>query len=158
MSATIGRNGDVPLEVAIAPGTQFWAQAGGRQGQATIGQVPVDLTGRQVARLTLHTCCTNLGLPPATRADLMLPVPCSDGRMAALLGQPGIAGRPHMAVQAAVWALASDPSRRAVRRALLTEAGVPRQERERFAAEMLAAAADLLRQANLAPEAYRLFR
>lgn len=160
VSGTIGRTGDAPLVANIAPGTQFWAQAGGRQGQTTIGAVPVDLTGRRVATLTINTCCTNIGLPEATAADTMVPVSCPNPQLAALLSLPGIEARPHMAVQAAVWALANDPRGVTIRRALRAE--LPRTasqtERADFCSQMIALAEDLVRSAGLEPRDYHLFR
>jgi hypothetical protein len=155
VSGVIGRTGPAPLEVNIPAGTQFWAQAGGRQGQATFGSRPVDLRDRQVARVTLHTCCTNIGLPEATAADLMLPVACPDVRLARLLGLPGLENHPHMAVQTAVWAIANDPRGSEVRRVVRKEPGVGSAA---FASEMIAAASDLLRAAGLDPQGFRLFR
>ncbi|MEN6402132.1 MAG: hypothetical protein ABFD94_09300 [Armatimonadia bacterium] len=160
VSGTIGRTSDAPLVANIAPGTQFWAQAGGRQGQATIGSVPVDLTGRRVATITIHTCCTNLGLPEATAADTMVPVASPNPSLAGLLALPGIESRPHMAVQAAVWALANNPRGVTIRRALRGE--LPRSstqaERGEFCSKMVALAEELVRSAGLEPRDYNLFR
>lgn len=160
VTATIGRTGDAPVTANIAPGTQFWAQAGGRQGQATIGAVPVDLTGRRVATLTIHTCCTNLGLPPATAADAMIPVASPRSSLASLLSLPDIQSRPHMAVQAAVWALANDPRGMSIKRAIRAE--LPRTsthaERSQFTSEMVALAEQLVYAAGLNPRDYNLFR
>jgi hypothetical protein len=89
VTGTIGRTGEGPLEVNIPAGTQFWAQAGGRQGQTTFGNRPIGLQEVKVAQVTLRTCCTNLGLPEATADDRMIPVPCPDVRLARLLSQPG---------------------------------------------------------------------
>jgi hypothetical protein len=155
VTGTIGRTGDAPLDVNIAPGTQFWAQAGGRQGQATFGSVPVDLTHTRLAQVTLHTCCTNLGLPDAKPTDLMIPVACPDPRLARLLSLPGIQSQPHMAVQAAVWAVANDATGYRIRQALRRE---PQVGSSTFAADMVTAAANLLRQAGLEPTAFRAFR
>lgn len=160
VTGTIGRTGDQPLTASIAPGTQFWAQAGGRQGQATIGAVPVDLTTRRVATLTLHTCCTNLGLPEATADDLMVPVAAPNPPLAALLSLPAIQSRPHMAVQAAVWALANDSRGMTIKRAIRAE--LPRTstqaERSHYTAQMVALAEELVRAAGLNPRDYNLFK
>jgi len=155
VTGTIGRTVDTPLEVSIPAGTQFWAQAGGRQGQANFGGLPVDLTHSTVAQVTLHTCCTNIGLPEATPDDIMIPVVCPDARLARLLSLPGINNQPHMAVQTAVWVVANDPRSAEVRRVLRKEPGVGSSA---FAAEMMSAAAGLLQAAGLDPASFRLYR
>lgn len=155
VSGTVGRVNDVPVEVTVTAGTQFWAQAGGRQGQATIGSHQIDLQNVKVAQVALHTCCTNLGLPEAAPADVMIPVACPSAVMARLLSLPGIEQQPHMAVQAAVWVVANDPRPTEVRRVLRHE---PQVGSQAFATEMIVAAGELLRQADLQPTRYRLFR
>jgi len=155
VTGTVGRTGDAPLDVSIPAGTQFWAQAGGRQGQSTFGNRQIGLNDVKVAQVSLHTCCTNLGLPEAGPADVMVPVACPDTRLARLLGLPGIEGQPHMAVQAAVWAVANDSRRAEVWRALRQEPAVGSAT---FANEMVTLGADLMRQAGLTPESFRLFR
>ncbi|MCE5238924.1 hypothetical protein LLH23_10580 [bacterium] len=155
VTGTIGRTGDAPLDVNIPAGTQFWAQAGGRQGQSTIGGRSFGLRDVKDVQVTLATCCTNLGLREATAADLMIPVACPDVRVARLLSLPGIDQQPHMAVQAAVWAIANDARPTAVRRALRAEPGVGCTA---FADEMVGLAASLIRACGLEPGDYRLFR
>lgn len=160
VTGTIGRTGDQPLTANIAPGTQFWAQAGGRQGQTTIGAVPVDLSGQRVARITIHTCCTNLGLPEAGDDDVMIPVASPNPSLTRLLSLPGIEAQPHMAVQAAVWAVATDPRGQTIRRALRAE--LPRTStqaaRGEFSSAMVALAQGLVQAAGLDPRQYNLFR
>jgi len=155
VTGTIGRTGEAPLEVNIPAGTQFWAQAGGRQGQTTFGNRPVGLQDVRMAQVTLHTCCTNIGLPEPTANDLMIPVPCPDVRLARLLSLPGLEQQPHMAVQTAVWAIANDPRGSEVRRVLRREPGLGSAA---FVGEMIATAANLLQRAGLEPQGFRLFR
>ena len=154
VTGTIARTGDEPLTVTIPPGTQFWAQAGGRQGQANIGSRPVDLTDVRVAEVTLNTCCTNLDLPEARAGDVMIPVACPDARMARLLSLSGLESQPHAALQTAVWALANDPRSYEVRRVLRREPGLGASGY----AGGIGTAAGLLRQAGLEPKEFRLFR
>lgn len=160
VTGTVERAEDGPTQLHISPGTQFWAQASGRQGQTNLGRIPIDLSQDRVAYLNIRTCCTNLGRPPATPEDVMVPVSCPDPRMATLLGLPGVTDRPHMAVQAAVWAIANNPRRSEVRLAVRTDptAGTTSEERSRFADEALAVAADLLQAAGLVPASFRAFR
>src|SRR5512138_3735335 len=66
VTGTIGRTGDAPLDVSIPAGTQFWAQAGGRQGQSTFGNRSFGLRDTKEVQVTLATCCTNIGLPEPT--------------------------------------------------------------------------------------------
>lgn len=155
VTGTIGRTGEQPLDVNIPAGTQFWAQGGGRQGQSGFGNRTIGLRDVKVAQVTLHTACTNLGLPEATADDIMIPVAPHDGRLAQLMGLPGIEQQPHMAVQVAVWAITNNARGYDVRRMLRKEPGVGSSE---YATQMLTLAADLMRQAGLDPQTFRLFR
>jgi len=155
VTGTIARTGDAPLEVNIPPGTQFWAQAGGRQGQTNVGGRQVGLTDVKAVQVALATACTNIGLPEAGPADVMIPVACPDARVARLLSLPGIEAQPHMAVQAAVWAVANDAPSYEVRWALRREPGVGSPA---FASDMIATAANLMVAAGLEPRDFRLFR
>lgn len=154
VTGTIGRTGDDPLDVNIPAGTQFWAQAGGRQGQTGFGNQRIGLRDVKIAQVTLHTCCTNLGLPEATADDIMIPVAAPDMRLARLMSLPGIEQQPHMAVQAAVWAVANNARGYDVRRMVRREPGVGSEHVN----EVLDLAADLMRQAGLEPTEFRLFR
>ena len=159
VTGVIARAEDGPQQAVIAPGTQFWAQRGGVQGQTNLGSVPIDLRDRLVAIVSFPTCCTNLLLPAPTPEDVMIPVVCPDSRLAALLGKPAIAQAPHMAVQAAVWAIANDARARDVRWVLLhqKEAGATLAQRSQWADAMVAQAGDLLRSIGLEPASFRLF-
>ena len=90
----------------------------------------------------------------------MIPVACPSPLMAALLSQPGITERPHMAVQAAVWAIANNSRALEVRRALRSEPGAGHNsaERNQYAEAMLDVARQLLIAAGLEPTSFRLFR
>lgn len=159
VTGTVSRSDERPLSLQIAPGTQFWAQRGQRQGQTTLGSVPVDLTDVKTIRLTLETCCTNLNLPAATPEDIMLPVRCPDARLARVLSLPEIEAKPRLAVQTAVWAIANNPRRFDLRQALRSypEAGKTSAERSRFTDVTLSLAADLLQAAGLDPSAFRAY-
>jgi len=160
VTGTISRAEDGPQQAVIAPGTQFWAQLGGRQGQTNLGAVPIDLRDRMVATVSFPTCCTNLLLRAPTPQDIMIPVVCPDARLAALLGKAGITQVPHMAVQAAVWAIANDARAYDVRWVLLHEkaAGATHVQRSQWADAMVAQAGELLRSIGLEPANFRLFR
>jgi hypothetical protein len=160
VTGVIERLDSGPTSLEIQPGTQFWAQRSGTQGQSTIGSVPVDLNEQRLAYVSFSTVCTNIGRPAPTPDDVMLPVASPDERMVALLGLPGIRERPHDAVQAAAWALASNPRYYEVRTILATKAGsdVAPTIRGAYAERMIALAADLVRAAGLEPTQFRLFR
>jgi hypothetical protein len=125
------------------------------QGQTNLGGRQFGLRDVNSVQVALVTCCTNLGLPDAKPSDLMIPVACPDTRLARLLSLPGIEGQPHMAVQAAVWAVANDATGYRIRQALRRE---PQVGSPAFAAEMVTTAANLMRQAGLEPKSFRLFR
>jgi hypothetical protein len=149
-----------PTSLEIQPGTQFWAQAGGRQGQSTVGSVPIDLNEQRLAYVSFSTVCTNIGRPAPTPDDIMLPVASPDERMVALLSLSGIQARPHDAVQAAAWAVASNPRYYEVRAILASKAGsdATATARGAYAEQMIALGADLARAAGLEPSQFRLFR
>ena len=105
-------------------------------------------------QVTLASCCTNLGLPEASSDDIMVAVACPDTRLSRLMSLPAIEDRPHAAVQVAVWAIANNPRPNEVRRVLRQE---PDAEAA-FADQMIVLAADLVRQAGLEPQEFRLFR
>jgi len=157
VDAVIGRNPGGPGHVVVAPGTQFWAQSGGRQGMSTIGWVPIDLTRTAVARLTIPTACTNISrLAPEPR-HAMYAVRCPDDRMRVLDLEKDDSG----AVQLAVWAIANDPPLRTLSRhwqsiieAEITDDAMLQSEQRRLLDEAWA----LLQRANLAPEGFRMFR
>lgn len=155
----IERTADGPQSLEISPGTQFWAQRGGVQGQTNLGRVPVDLTDTQIAWVTLTTCCTNIGRPAPTPDDVMVPVRCPDERLSRLLGLPQIGAEPHFGVQVAVWALANNPRHGQVWQALWRHeaAAAAPEGRAAFVASALQAGARLLERIGLEPTAFRLF-
>jgi hypothetical protein len=156
----VERSAGGPLSLEISPGTQFWAQAGGIQGQTNLGRVPVDLSDTRIAWLTIRTCCTNIGLPAATPDDVMVPVRCPDQRLAKLLGLPQIGAEPQFGVQVAVWALANNPRRAQVWQVVRSHemAAEAPEGRDAFAAASLGAGASLLRRIGLEPATFRMFR
>ena len=161
VDAVIGRNPGGPSHVVVAPGTQFWAQSGGRQGMSTIGWVPIDLTQTAVARLTIPTACTNISrLAPEPR-HAMYAVRCPDERMRVLCSRVDLEKDDPGAVQLAVWAIANDPPLRTLSRhwqsiieAEITDDAVLQSEQRHLLDEAWA----LLQRANLAPEGFRMFR
>jgi len=161
VDATIGRNPGGPSFVAIAPGTQFWAQAGGRQGQSTLGWVPVDLSTNAVAHLRIPTACTNINRRAPTPDDEMFATACPDDRMARLCAGV-VTEQDHIdVVQLAVWAVANNPSRRTLQRHeadMVDEEITNPQAREAAFEKLLASTAKLLQRADLDPGAFRMFR
>ena len=161
VDAVIGRNPGGPSHVVVAPGTQFWAQAGGRQGMSTVGWVPVDLTETAVARLTIPTACTNISrLAPEPR-HVMDAVRCPDDRMRVLCSRVNIEKDDPGAVQLAVWAVANDPSLRTLSRHWESIIEVETADNAMLEAEqhrLLDEAWVLLERANLEPEGFRMFR
>jgi len=95
-----------------------------------------------------------------TPDDIMLPVASPDERMVALLSLSGIQARPHDAVQAAAWAVATNPRYYEVRTILDEQGRLGRDSgRSRcYAERMVALGADLVRAAGLEPSQFRLFR
>ncbi len=161
VDATIGRQRGSPDYVTIAPGTQFWAQAGGRQGQTTLGWVPIDLSGQAVVRLRIPTACTNINRPAPTPDDILFPEPCPDERMAVLCGLIQLNQYDLNVVQLAVWAVANNPTSRSIRRQLnemVSEEVTSVENRREQGARLLDAAAALLERANLDPADFRMFR
>lgn len=154
VTGVIGRTIDAPLDVTVPAGTMFLAQAGGRQGQTTIGPRTFGLRETKIAQITLHTACTNIHLPAPTPQDIMIPVG-PEPRLARLLSLPGIETQPHAAIQAAVWAIMNNASASRVRQALRREPGIHTAEQM---AAILGLAADLLRQGGMEPQQFRLFR
>lgn len=161
VDATIGRNTGGPNFVAIPPGTQFWAQASGRQGQTTLGWVPIDLSRNAVASLRIPTACTNINRRAPTPDDQLFPEPCPDDRMARLCGVGDPARDDLNAIQLAVWAVANNPSLRTIGRheddlvpAEVTEPELRRRELQK----LLDTAAALLEKADLRPTSFRMFR
>ncbi len=152
VAGVVSRIGTDPLIVQIDGGTQFLAQAGGRQGQNTLGTLSIDLTNVAIAQVTIPTACTNLGLPPATVTDVMTPVVCPDSRLARLACLPAISTTPRPAAQLAVWALTDNPRPRAV-------SGYLQEMSAAGASEVLIRqASDLIVAAGLNPRRFRLFR
>ncbi len=161
VDAVIGRHPGGPSHVVVAPGTQFWAQTGGRQGMSTIGWVPVNLSETAVARLTIPTACTNISrLAPEPRHQLYA-VRCPDERMRLLCARVNIERDDPGAVQLAVWAIANDPPLRTLSRhwesiieTEITDDAMLAAEQKRLLEE----AWGLLLRADLAPEGFRMFR
>jgi len=150
-----------PQQLTVDPGTQFWAQLGGRQGMGTLGQTSIDFGNGRYAQVRIPTACTNLGLPAPSRRDIMIPSPCPDPRVARIASMAGGEKVSAAAVQVAIWAIANDPPSRSV--ASYLKRVVKAQEKENPETEVsggsiLAEAATLLRRAEVSPEAYQLFK
>ncbi|MGI5818435.1 MAG: hypothetical protein ACOX9R_10125 [Armatimonadota bacterium] len=157
--ARIRRSAFGPEEVVVSPGTQFWAQREGVQGMTTLGWVPIDLTRRHIAYVTIPTACTNYDLPAPTTQDRMNPVCCPEPRMAVLSEYVGRAHPPRPVAQIAVWAIANNPRWDEIAGAV--EARVAAETPEERAATAEAwrqQAADLMRGAGINPLSYRVFR
>jgi hypothetical protein len=161
VDAVIGRNPGGPSHVVVSPGTQFWAQAGGRQGMSTVGSVPIDLTENAVVRLTIPTACTNISrLAPEPR-HVMYATRCPDERMRILCSRVNREKDDPGAVQLAVWAIANNPSLRTVSRHWDSIIAEDIAEGDPFEAEqerLLDEAWDLLERANMDPADFRMFR
>jgi hypothetical protein len=167
-----------PTGVTIQPGTQFWAQLGGGQGQlgqgnrglsqlggrqglGALGQTDLKLTPGRLAQITLPAACTNLGLPAPTRHDIMIASRPPDARVAALAARYGEPGISHAACQVAIWAITDNPSRKAINFYLAREvraAARSTSEAEVSSDSILASAAELLRGTLVQPETLALFR
>ncbi len=161
VDATIGRNPGGPKFVAIAPGTQFWAQRGGRQGQSTLGWVPVDLSKNAVVHLRIPTACTNISRRAPTPEDEMFPEACPDDRMARLCAVVIPEHDEINVAQLAVWAVANNPSRRALQRQeqyMVDEQITDPEARTAAFEKLLSSAAELLERADLKPSKFRMFR
>lgn len=156
VSGVVGRAEGGPGGVTVAPGTQFWAQASGRQGQTSLGSSRIDLGSSAYAQIWIPTACTNIGRPAPTAEDIMVPSPCPSRDMARLSRSLVLEGIHRPMVQVAVWAVANDPPARALRRYLAEQ--VKLAEGSLTADDIMYGAADLLRISGLDPAAYRMFR
>jgi hypothetical protein len=105
---TIERDEGGPGSVTIAPGTQFWAQTAGRQGQAAVGTTRASLS-QPFAQVWVPTACTNIGRPAPTERDVMIAYACPDADMERLCRSVVLASEPRASIQVAVWAIANDP-------------------------------------------------
>lgn len=161
VDATIGRNAGGPSFVTVPPGTQFWAQSSGRQGQSTLGWVPIDLSRKAVVSLRIPTACTNIGRRAPTPDDELFPEPCPDDRMARLCAVLSPRHDDLNAMQLAVWAVANNPSLRTIRRHeedLVAEEVTDPELRRQELQKLLDTAATLLEKADLRPAKFRMFR
>lgn len=149
-----------PDYVTVSPGTQFWAQRGGLQGQSTLGWVPIRLGPDGVAHVHIPTACTNIDRPAPTADDRLWPEPCPDARMARLCSTLRPDKQPEAAMQLAVWAIANNPSRRQLRshEADLVGENVEPANRQAAFEGLLYRAAALMDDAGLRPQRYRMFR
>jgi hypothetical protein len=150
-----------PQQVTVDPGTQFWAQLGGRQGMGTLGQNTIDFGSGRMAQVSIPTACTNIGLPAPTRRDIMVPSPCPDPRVARIASMAGTKGVAPAAAQVAIWAVANDPPRRPIESYLKKVVKALKKadsDAEVTADSILTEAATLLRRAEVSPEAFQLFK
>jgi hypothetical protein len=144
-----------PSGVTIAPGTQFWAQAGGRQGQAGIGGGGGGLTDSRYAQIWIPTACTNFNLRAPTEDDVMVASASPSPDMTRLCAVTALARPPQAMVQVAVWAVANDPPRQRLSSYLRGQAAA--SEGALTVQAILEGAAQLLVTAGLDPADYRLF-
>ncbi|MFO7947309.1 MAG: hypothetical protein R6V19_10890 [Armatimonadota bacterium] len=161
VDAIIERAPGGPNYVTVSPGTQFWAQRGGTQGQTTLGWVPVNLGADGIAHVQIPTACTNVNLPAPTPDDAMWPEPAPDGDMVRLCSVIRPEDHHPAAAQLAVWAIANDPSLRQLeshRGDMVGEEAASAEEREETFEALLRSAARLLQKANLQPRQFRMFR
>jgi hypothetical protein len=150
---------DGPDGVTIAPGTFFMAQ-GGRQQNMTNPRpmMGTNFGSDGTANITVATACTDFGLPAPTASTAMIPGPCPDPRLASLVQAVGRSTASDTAIQLAVWAIANDVAMAPIQGYLRRV--VPNREANAGAkrTELLADAADLLRQAGLDPRGARMYR
>ncbi len=154
-----GPNG--PQQLTVDPGTQFWAQLGGRQGMGTLGQNTIDFGGGRMAQVSIPTACTNIGLPAPTRRDIMVPSACPDPRVARIASMAGTEAVAPAAAQVAIWAVANDPPRRPIESYLKKAVKALKKadpDTEATTESILAEAATLLRRAEVSPDAFQLFK
>lgn len=151
----IGPNAGGPDTVTIEPGTQFWAQTSGRQGQTSLGRSQVGLQGTGFAQVWIPTACTNFNLRAPTEDDVMFAYACPNDDMARLAGLPGLLGYPRPSVQLAVWAIANDPPLTRLKTYLRDQ--VSASAGELTQAQVMEGAVELLSRAGLEPEAFRMF-
>lgn len=158
VSGRIERGEGGPSSVYVAPGTQFWAQQPGFQGQSSLGSTSVNLAGRRFSQVWIPTACTNLNLAAPTEKEVMVAFPCPNPDMALLADSVPLGVAPRPAIQVAVWAIANDPPKgHSVLLAYVN--GQSAASQGRFTpAGIFQSAAKLLADAGLAPERYRLFR
>lgn len=157
VAGVVGRGEGGPSSVTVAPGTQFWAQASGRQGQTSLGSSRINLGGGSpYAQVWIPTACTNIGRPEPTAEDVMIASACPNEDMARLSRSLALEGIDRPMVQVAVWAVANDPPARSLRRYLSEQ--VRLADGALTAGEIMHGAAELLRTSGLDPAAYRMFR
>ena len=145
-----------PRGVDVSPGTQFWAQTSGRQGQTSLGRTQVDLSGQQYAQVWIPTACTNFNLRAPTEEHVMDAYPCPNADMARLCDVPALWGFSRPSIQLAVWAVANDPSPARLRGYLRDQARA--SEGTLTVAGIVDGAAALLGNAGLEPGKYAMFR
>ncbi|MFP3903277.1 MAG: hypothetical protein ACLFWB_03430 [Armatimonadota bacterium] len=161
VDAIIERAAGGPDYVTVSPGTQFWAQRGGLQGQTTLGWVPIDVGADGIAHVQIPTACTNINLPAPTPDDAMWPEPAPSGDMMRLCSIIRPENHNPQVAQLAVWAVANDPSRQQLashERDMITDEEASAAEREEAFDTLLRSAAALLKKAGLQPRKFRMFR
>jgi hypothetical protein len=151
----IERDEGGPSSVTIAPGTQFWAQTAGRQGQASVGTTRASLTGA-FAQVWVPTACTNLGRPAPTARDVMVPSPCPNADMERLCRTVVLGSEPRAAIQVAVWAVANDPPYWKLRGYLAEQSDL--SDGALTPEGIMDGAARLLQRAGRDPGDFRMFR
>ena len=156
VNGVVSRGEGGPRGVRVSPGTQFWAQTGGRQGQTTLGSVNIDLSGQRYAQVWIPTACTNINRKAPTEKDIMYAYPCPDKDMERLSRSLTLHKPAQPIIQIAVWAVANDPPARQLggylrRQVRLLEGALTTQD-------IMTGAARLLEAAGLDPAGYRMFR
>jgi len=158
VNGLIGRGDDGPGEVIIRPGTQFWAQTGGRQGQTSLGRSSVNLSGQNYRQVWIPTACTNINLRAPTQSDVMVASPCPNEDMERLSRSLVFSDAPRPMVQVAVWAVANDPRPTDMRLKRYITQQARRSRGALTPPDIIDGAAALLLDARLSPESYRMFR
>ena len=156
VTGVLTRDEGGPSGVLIAPGTQFWAQAGGSQGMSSTRGTRGDLTTTRYAQVWIPTACTNIGLRAPGENDVMVPSASPNPDLVALCHAAALADVPHAMIQVAVWAVANDPPRPRI-------AGYLRQQAADSDGTLtqggiMEGAAQLILCAGLEPGAFRVFR
>jgi hypothetical protein len=158
VNGIIGRGQNGPAGVTVSPGTQFWAQLPGRQGQTGLGRTSLDLSTRRYAQVWIPTACTNINLQAPTETDVMLAAACPNQDMERLSSYLADNAAPRPSVQVAVWAVANDPPPMypALSQYILAQAQL--SEGKLTPLGIMTSAAGLMQAAGLMPTAYRLVR
>ncbi len=158
VTGTIRSSNPQLSQMYIPGGTQFQGQQPGRQGMNSVQPQRYGLNSSGETKITIRTACTDIGLPAPTVADVMVPMPCPDQRIARLASVVEARSAAPEAVQIAVWAIANNPPPAALRPYLERSApGVPAIA-EPKRRELMNTVASLLRDAGVDPAGIAMFQ